>query len=75
MDQTLNKYRVFPRLMMFFMMYMMYMFHDWFTQGGTLTIVDMSEWALVGYGTVIATFVGFAKFYMDTGNKVGKNVE
>lgn len=52
------------------MMYMMWVFHDWFTQGGALTVVEMSEWAIVGYGTVLATFVGFAKYYMEsTGTK------
>ena len=72
MDQKLNDYRVFPRLMMIYMMYMMYKFHDWFTQHGTLTVVDMSEWAIIGYGTVLATFVGFAKYYMETSNARNK---
>jgi hypothetical protein len=66
MHETIDKYRVFPRFMMMFMMYMMLVFHDWFTQGGTLKVTDMGEWAIVGYGTVMATFVGFAKFYMES---------
>jgi len=66
MDKKLNDYRVFPRLMIVFMMYMLFTFHNWFTQNNTLTVVDMSEWAIVGYGTVLATFVGFAKYYMET---------
>ena len=66
MDKKLNEYRVFPRVMLVFMMFMMWEFHQWFTQYGKLTVLDMSEWHIVGYGTVIATFVGFAKFYMDT---------
>ena len=69
MDKILNKYRVFPRAMMLFMMGMMLQFHNWFTQNGTISVTEMSEWHIMGYGTVIATFVGFAKFYMETGNK------
>ena len=64
MNNKLDDYRVFPRLAMFFMMFMMLQFHNWFTQNGTLTVVDMSEWALVGYASVIATFVGFMKYYI-----------
>lgn len=51
------------------MMYMMWAFHDWFTQNGELTVVNMSEWALVGYASVLATFVGFAKYYIGDGQK------
>lgn len=69
MNKTLNDYRVFPRIMMGFMMYMMWAFHDWFTQNGELTVVNMSEWALVGYASVLATFVGFAKYYIGDGQK------
>ena len=69
MHNKINHYRVFPRLMMAFMMYMMWAFHQWFTQGGVLSVTDLTEWALVGYGVVIGTFVGFAKFYMETGTK------
>jgi len=67
MDKKLNDYRVFPRAMVLFMMYMLLQFHCWFTQNGTISIVDINEWALIGYGSVLATFVGFAKFYMETG--------
>jgi len=67
MTYWINSNRVFPRLMMAFMMLMMWRFHNWFTQDGTLSVLQMSEWSLVGYGTVMATFVGFAKFYMETG--------
>ena len=73
MHNKLNDYRVFPRLMMLFMMWMMWRFHLWFTQNGTLTVINMSEWAVIGYGTVIATFVGFAKYYMETSSGQGKS--
>lgn len=65
-DILINDYRVFPRLMMIFMMYMMINFHNWFTVNNTLPVTEMSDWALIGYGSVLATFVGFAKFYMET---------
>jgi hypothetical protein len=64
--ETVNQWRVFPRIIAVFVMYMMWAFHDWFTQGGTLTINEMSEWALLGYASVQATSIGFFKFYMDT---------
>ena len=64
--ELVNQWRVFPRLIAVFVMYMMYEFHMWFTQDGTLTITEMSEWSLLGYASVQATSVGFFKFYMDT---------
>ena len=68
-SDTLNDYRVFPRIMMGFMMYHMLVFHNWFTMNNTIPVTSMSEWALIGYASVLATFVGFAKYYMETTNK------
>lgn len=69
LHETLSNYRVVPRIIAGFVIYSMWAFHQWFTQDGALAITDMSEWALIGYGTVQATFVGFFKFYMDSGCK------
>lgn len=64
MNKKLNDYRVFPRLAMLFMMFLMLQFHAWFTQDGTLNVTDINEWALAGYASVMATFVGFMKYYI-----------
>lgn len=65
--QRLDDFRVFPRIIMIFMAYMLWTFHNWFTQDNTLKVTDMHEWTLVGYATVIGAYVGLAKFYLDTG--------
>ena len=67
--EHLNNYRAFPRIIMGFMAYMLWDFHNWFTQDGTLSVTDMKEWTLVGYATVIGAYVGLVKFYLDTGKK------
>lgn len=65
--QHFDDFRIFPRLVLGFMAYMLWEFHQWFTQDGTIVITDMMEWTLVGYATVIGAYVGFFKFYMDSG--------
>ena len=65
--KKINQWRVIPRIIAFFVMYMMYAFHMWFTNNGELLITDMSEWSLVGYASVQATSIGFFKFYMESG--------
>lgn len=67
--QEFNDWRVFPRLGMMFMSYMLYLFHMWFTQNNTLPVTELSEWHIVGYGTVIAAYAGLWKFYFETGKK------
>jgi len=59
-----NKHRIFPRFVAIVILYIFYQFHLWFT---SVPITDIKEWAIVGYGTVLATVVGFAKFYMESG--------
>jgi hypothetical protein len=39
----------------------------WFTNNHTLLVTEMSEWHIVGYGTVVAGYVGLWKFYFETG--------
>lgn len=67
-----NEWRIFPRLGMIFMSYMLYLFHMWFTGDGSISVTDMSEWHIVGYGTVVGVYVGLWKFYFETGG-IGKN--
>jgi hypothetical protein len=67
--ERFNAWRVFPRLGMVFMSYMLYIFHMWFTGDGTVQVTDLNEWAFVGYGTVVAGYVGLWKFYFETGSK------
>jgi hypothetical protein len=67
--EKFNEWRVFPRLGMVFMSYMLYAFHIWFTNDSTLLVTDLDEWSLIGYGTVVAGYVGLWKFYFETGNK------
>lgn len=61
-----NQWRIFPRLIAFFMAYMWIQFNQYFF---SIPMQEQSEWAFVQYGLITATFVGFAKFYMDTGDK------
>ncbi|WP_211217120.1 hypothetical protein [Psychromonas hadalis] len=35
----------------------------------SIPMAEQAEWALVQYGVITATFIGFAKFYMETGGK------
>lgn len=65
--EQFNDWRIFPRLGMVYMNYMFYLFHMWFTQDGTISVLSMSEWHIVGYGTVVAAYAGLWKFYYDTG--------
>ena len=69
--QTFNEWRIFPRLIAFFMAYMWTEFNEYFF---SIPMHEQSEWALVQYGIITATFVGFAKFYME-GDKRSNNGE
>lgn len=62
-----NNWRVFPRLGMAYMAYMFYMFHMWFTGDNTHSILEMSEWHILGYASVVGVYVGLWKFYFQTG--------
>ena len=62
-----NDWRVFPRLGMVFMSGMFVWFHLWFTGYGETSVINMSEWHIVGYGTVVAGYIGLWKFYFETG--------
>jgi hypothetical protein len=64
--QTFNNWRVFPRLIAFFMAYMWLQFNDYFF---SIPMAQQSEWAFAQYAVITATFVGFAKFYMESGGK------
>lgn len=66
LHEKVNQYRVVPRIIAGFVMYMAYKFHNWFTNDGLLLVTDMSEWALLGYASVMGAHVAFFKFYMDT---------
>lgn len=65
-----NQWRIFPRLIAFFMAYMWMQFNHYFF---SIPMIEQSEWALVQYGIITATFVGFAKFYMETGGQHADN--
>lgn len=62
---TINKYRVFPRITLVFM-------------GGVFTFITYyyfsvpleshTEWTLASYGVISAPFVAFFNKYMSTGN-------
>lgn len=69
--QKFNEWRIFPRVALVFMGYLLYTFHMWFTQDNTVNVLDMSEWHIVGYASVVGVFVGLLKFYFETGNKGG----
>lgn len=76
LHEALDEYRMFPRLIIGFMAYMFAQFHVWFTthvdKNGDIiksNITDMSEWAIVGYATVIGAYAGLIKFYLETGSK------
>lgn len=63
-----NEHRIFPRVIAIFLGYMLYSFHTWFTADGTISVLEMKEWSIVGYATVVGAFVSFGKFYVETGN-------
>jgi hypothetical protein len=57
-------WRVWPRLMSLFIGGMWIEFNTFFF---SVPINQLSEFALVQYGVIIGVFIGFCKFYMDTG--------
>jgi len=64
--EIFNRWRVFPRLIAFYMAYMWNCFNTYFF---SIPLTEQSTTALAQYGLITATFVGFAKFYMETGDK------
>lgn len=65
--EWINENRIFPRIMAIFLGYMLYTFHMWFTQDGTLLVTELKDWSLMQYAAVLGAYIGFAKFYMETG--------
>ena len=65
--QVMNEHRVFPRAIAIFLAYKLYTFHVWFTKDNSVDILQMKEWSIIGYATVIGAYIGFAKFYMESG--------
>ena len=59
-----DRWRVWPRLMSLFIGWMWIEFNTFFF---SIPINQHSEFALVQYGVIIGVFIGFCKFYMDTG--------
>ncbi len=60
-----NQWRVFPRLIAVFMAFMWVQFNQYFF---SIPMAEQADFALAQYGVITATFVGFAKFYMETGH-------
>ena len=62
-----DAWRIWPRLMSLFVGYMWVAFNDYFF---SIPINQHSEFALVQYAAITGVFVGFCKFYMDTGKRL-----
>lgn len=62
--EQFNQWRVWPRLMSVFVGWMWVEVNTYFF---SIPINEHSEFALVQYAAITGVFIGFCKFYMDTG--------
>lgn len=70
MHHRIEKWRCWPKLMSVFVGYMWMEFNNYFF---SIPINEHSEFALVQYAAITGVFIGFCKFYMDTGRQNNAN--